>query len=56
MGRDALIKKLNKLLDEAVWEGRSNWDGYYGDDNSFHMSSIKELPLYKELVDVLHTR
>ena len=56
MGRDALVEKLDKLLDDAIWEGRANWDGYYGHDNSYHMLTIKDSAEYKELYEILHSR
>lgn len=45
-----IIEELNALLDEAVGEGRQNWDGYYGSNNSYHMNTIKESGNYKRLV------
>jgi hypothetical protein len=45
------LKKLEELLNEAVWIGRQNWDGYYGGDNSFHMEIIKESTNYKEFLN-----
>lgn len=44
------IAALDKLLDDAVWVGRMNWDGYYGCDNTFHMNEIREGDLYKKFV------
>ena len=53
MTQKSLSEKLDDLLNTAVEEGRTNWDPYYGYGNEYHMATIKELPLYKELLSVL---
>lgn len=53
MTHEDRIKALDALIDIAVSEGRCNWDGYYGDVNTFHMDFIKEMPEYKAMVDEL---
>lgn len=41
------------LADEAVSTGRTNWDGYYGHDNSYHLGSLEEWGAYKRLMKLL---
>ena len=48
-----LQTKLEQLLDEAVSEGRSSWDSYYGRNNTYHLGTLRESPLYAELMEKL---
>ena len=44
------VEEFDKWLDDAVSEGRCNWDGYYGHDNTFHMKQLRDSVAYKELM------
>lgn len=48
MNKEQLTETLTKLVDDAIWEGRTNWDSYYGHDNSFHIQSLT--PKIEEIV------
>ena len=53
-----LEEQLQELLDDAVTEGRQNWDGYYNNqsawnptfENQYHMDSILQSDKYQAFV------
>ena len=47
---EELLALLDKVIDDAISEGRANYDSYYGVDNSMHMAEVKASDPYKILV------
>jgi hypothetical protein len=41
---------IRELADAAVTAGRTDWDGYFGRDNTHHLSDLEKWPIYQELV------
>jgi hypothetical protein len=41
---------VKALADRAVSEGRTNWDGYFGHDNSYHLSELESWPEYEAVL------
>ena len=49
-----MIELIDKLIDDAVAQGRNFWDSYYGCTNKLHIEWVKEeSDNYKALIAVL---
>lgn len=44
---------LEMLVNDAIEVGRSNWDGYYGSNNDFHITEVHNCDSYKRLKDII---
>ncbi len=51
-----ILEMLERLLNVAITEGRTNWDSYYGHDNSYHLPQVKENEAYLEFIAALKDR
>lgn len=46
---------LRALADRAVTEGRTNWDLYYGSNNTEHLSDLEEWPEYRAVLEAFNS-
>ena len=51
---DELKILIDRLIDEAVTEGRDMWDNYSGYNNDLHIKTVKQAyPTYARIMELL---